>query len=201
MQRTGIPTTEDRLPNVGDSKASQLKYFRGEADPRGDFAKAVMRFNAKGYSNKLYGRTGTTYNPLNRAPFGADDVNMLLTDMFDSNGIIGQAYVKLKTLTSATEGDIITWISDYPEAKLDQAIVLGMTMSDFYRKNDVDPTILEVIEGLGKDTKKALEDYKQKFRGLLLGKDFADYLDYEFGFETLDPKSKGSSNPGGKNFQ
>lgn len=74
-------------------------------------------------------------------------------------------------------------------------------MSDFYRKNDIDPTILEVIEGLGKDTKKALEDYKKQFRGLLLGKDFADYLDYEFGFETFDTKSKGSSNPGGKNFQ
>ena len=201
MQRTGIPSTGDRLPKVGDSKASQLSYFRGEADPRGDFAKAVMNFNAKGYSNKLYGRTGSTYNPLNRAPFSADDVDMLLSDMFDSNGIIGQAYTKLKTLTSVTEGDIISWIEDYPEAKLDQAIVLGMSMSDFYRKNDVDPTILEVIEGLGKDTKKALEDYKKQFKGLLLGKDFADYLDYEFGFETLDPKSKGSSNPGGKNFQ
>ena len=84
---------------------------------------------------------------------------------------------------------------------LDQAIILGMSMSDFYRKNDVDPTILEVIEGLGKDTKKALDDYKKQFRGLLLGKDFADYLDYELGAETFDPKSKGSSNPGGKNFQ
>tara|TARA_B100000085_G_scaffold157135_1_gene142715 strand:+ start:19896 stop:23093 length:3198 start_codon:yes stop_codon:yes gene_type:complete len=201
MQRTGIPSTGDRLPNVGDGREAQLAYFRGEADPRGDFAKAVMKFNAKSYSNKLYGKTGSTYNPLNRAPFGADDVDMLLADMFNPNGIIGQAYEKLKTLSDATEGDIIAWIGDYPEAKLDQAIILGMSMSDFYRKNDVDPTILEVIEGLGKDTKKALEDYKKQFRGLLLGKDFADYLDYEFGFETLDPKSQGSSNPGGKNFQ
>jgi len=201
MQRTGIPSTGDRLPNVGDGRASQIEYFKGEADPRGDFAKAVMKFNAKGHTNKLYGRTGSTYNPLNRSPFSADDVDMLLTDMFNPNGIIGQSYEKLKTLTSVTEGDIIAWLGDYPEAKIDQAIVLGMSMSDFYRKNDVDPTILEVIEGLGKDTKKALEDYKKQFRGLLLGKDFADYLDYEFGFETLDPKSKGSSNPGGKNFQ
>ena len=201
MQRTGIPSTGDRLPNVGDSRAAQISYFTGGADPRGDFSKAVMKFNAKGYSNKLYGKTGSTYNPLNRTPFGANDVNMLLNDMFDTNGIIGKAYAKLRNLTSVTEGDIITWIESYPEAKLDQAIILGMSMSDFYRKNDVDPTILEVIEGLGKDTKKALEDYKKQFKGLLLGKDFADYLDYEFGFETFDPKSKGSSNPGGKNFQ
>ncbi len=201
MQRTGIPSTGDRLPNVGDSKAAQISYFTGRADPRGDFSKAVMKFNAKGYTNKLYGKTGSTYNPLNRAPFGADDVNMLLSDMFDPSGIIGQAYTKLRNLTSVTEGDIIAWIGDYPEAKLDQAIILGMSMSDFYRKNDVDPTILEVIEGLGKDTKKALDDYKKQFKGLLLGKDFADYLDYEFGYETLDIKSKGSSNPGGKNFQ
>ena len=201
MQRTGIPSTGDRLPNVGDSRRSQIEYFKGQADPRGDFTTAVRKFNAKGYSNKLYGRTGSNYNPLNQAPFGPDDVDMLLADMFNPKGIIGKVYADLSKLNSVSEGDIITWIGDYPEAKLDQAIILGMSMSDFYRKNDVDPTILEVIEGLGKDTKKALDDYKKQFKGLLLGKDFADYLDYEFGFETLDLKSKGSSNPGGKNFQ
>lgn len=201
MQRTGIPSTGDRLPNVGDSRKSQVSYFKGRADPRGDFSKAVMNFNSKGYSNKLYGRTGSNYNPLNQAPFGSADVDMLLADMFSSQGIIGKVYANLSKLDSVTEADIITWIGDYPEAKLDQAIILGMSMSDFYRNNDVDPTILEVIEGLGKDTKKALEDYKKQFKGLLLGKDFADYLDQEFGFETFDSASKGSSNPGGKNFQ
>ena len=201
MQRTGIPSTGDRLPNVGDSRKSQIKYFKGQADPRGDFTSAVRKFNSKSYSNKLYGRTGSNYNPLNQTLFGPDDVDMLLIDMFNPKGIIGKVYADVSKLSSTSEGDVIAWIGDYPEAKLDQAIILGMSMSDFYRKNDVDPTILEVIEGLGKDTKKALDDYKKQFRGLLLGKDFADYLDYEFGYETLDVKSKGSSNPGGKNFQ
>lgn len=202
MQRTGISSSGSLVPNVGDSRASQVAYFKGQADPRGDFAKAVANFNAKPYSNKLYGRTGSTYNPLNRALFNQDDVDMLLRDMFDTkNGIIGKVSASFSKLTSATEGEIITWIGDYPEAKLDQAILLGMSLGDFYRRSDADPSILEVIEKIGKDTKKALDDYKKKYKGLLLGKDFAEYLDYEYGLEPYDPKSKGSSNPGGKNFQ
>lgn len=202
MQRTGISSTGSLVPNVGDSKASQISYFKGLADPRGDFAKAVQKFNAKSYSNKLYGRSGSTYNPLNRTPFGPDDVDMLLRDMFDTNsGIIGKVSSVFSKLNSTTEAELISWIGDYPEAKLDQAIILGMALGDFYRKNEVDPTILDVIEKVGKDTKQALADYKKKYKGLLLGKDFAEYLDYEYGYEPLDPSSKGSANPGGKNFQ
>jgi len=54
---------------------------------------------------------------------------------------------------------------------------------------------------IGKDTKKALADYKKKFGSLLAkGTDLADYLD-DFGFDPVDLKSKGTSSPGGKSFQ
>ena len=202
MQRTGISSSGSLVPQVGDSRASQIAYFKGQEDPRGDFAKAVRQFNSNSQTNKLYGRSGSTYNPLNRQPFNQNDIDMLLRDMFDTkNGIIGKVSATFSKLTSATEADIIAWIGDYPEAKLDQAIVLGMSLGDFWRRNDVDPMITDIIEKIGKDTKKAIDDYKKKYKGLLLGKDFADYLDYEYGAEPFDPTSKGSSNPGGKNFQ
>ena len=93
-------------------------------------------------------------------------------------------------------------IKTYPEAKLDEAIILGMSLSDAYRRTDADKLRTDLIELIGKDTKKALADYKKQYGGSLVGKDFAEYLDDYFGYdETIDLKAKGSSNPGGKNFQ
>lgn len=195
MERTGIKSTATGVPSVGSSRAQQRAYFLGDADPRGDFSKAVQNFNMK------YRAGGKIIKGLDGKIFGKDDVEMLLDDMFSDTGIIGSEYAKLKRLNATTTSDIIGWIQSYPEAKIDQAIILGMALSDVYKKTNVDPLRTDVIELVGKDTAKALKNYKSQYGGLLIGKDFADYLDYEFGFEPVDLSSKGSSNPGGKSFQ
>jgi len=203
MQRTGISSTGSRVPQVGDSRAEQEAYFLGQADPRGDFASAVQNYN--NYLRKINAERGTNIPLLTRKngqPFDKSDTKSLLDDMFDeTNGIIGKVGGQLKRLNKVSANDIITWIGDYPEAKLDQAIVLGMSLSDFYRRTDTDPMLTIPIEAIGKDTKKALEDYKKKHKGNLLSKDFIEYLDDYYGYEPIDIKSKGSSNPGGKSFQ
>jgi len=192
MERTGIKSTGTGVPIVGGSREQQRQFFLGKSDPRGDFASAVNKYKAK-HSSNIQG--------VNSPMFGVDDVNMLLDDMFSNTGIIGEEYFKLKKLSSVTSNEIISWILSYPEAKLDQAIILGMSLSDFYKRSETDPMITDVIEEIGKDTKKALADYKKKFGSLLAkGTDLADYLD-DFGFDPVDLNSKGASSPGGKSFQ
>lgn len=199
MERTGIKSSDTRVPTVGDSIEQRKNYAKGLADPRGDFAKAVEKFNLKfrsgdNFKNRIVGKGGGVFNK--------NDVDMLLDDIFSDTGIIGKPYSDFKRLNQTTAAEIIAWLQSYPEAKLDEAIILGMSLSDAYRRTDADKLRTDFIEMIGKDTKKALADYKKQYGGSLVGKDFAEYLDDYFGYdETIDLKAKGSSNPGGKNFQ
>ena len=196
MERTGIKTSGKGLPNVGDSVKERKDYLRGKLDSRGDFEKAVAAYNAKYQQGKnpLRGKSGGL--------FDANDVEDIIDDMFSANGIIGKASSNLKRLNSTTVGEFITWVESYPEAKLDQAIILGMGLSDFDRREDVDAMLTLPIEKIGKDTAAALKDYKKKYgKSQLLSSDFVEFLDDYLGMEPIDLKSKGSANPGGKNFQ
>ncbi len=196
MERTGIKTSGKGLPNVGDSVEERKDYLRGKLDSRGDFEKAVAAYNAKHQQGK---------NPLrgkNGGVFDANDVEDIINDMFSSSGIIGKASSNLKRLNSTTVGEFITWVESYPEAKLDQAIILGMGLSDFDRREDVDAMLTLPIEKIGKDTAAALKDYKKKYgKSQLLSSDFVEFLDDYLGMEPIDLKSKGSASPGGKSFQ
>ena len=196
MERTGIKTSGKGVPNIGDSVEERKDYLRGKLDSRGDFEKAVAAYNTKYQQGKspLKGKNGGV--------FGADDVEDIISDMFSSNGIIGKASADLKRLSSTSVGEFIAWVDAYPEAKLDQAVVLGMGLSDFDRREDADAMLTLPIEKIGKDTVKALKDYKKKYgKSQLLSSDFVEFLDDYLGMEPIDLKSKGSANPGGKNFQ
>ena len=196
MERTGIKTSGKGVPNVGDSVEERKDYLRGNLDSRGDFAKAVAAYNSKYQSGKnpLTGKYGSVY--------GKDDVEDLIDDVFNtSSGIIGKVSGQLKRLNTASAGEIITWIGDYPEGKLDQAIMLGMSLSDFYRREEANAILTLPIEKIGKDTAKAVSDYKKKYGKLLTSSDFTEWLDDFLGVEPIDPKAKGVKNPGGKSFQ
>ena len=196
MERTGIKTSGKGVPNVGDSVEERKEYLRGNLDSRGDFSKAVAAYNAKYQQGKkpLLGRDGSV--------FSSDDVEYIIDDMFSSSGIIGKASADLKRLNSTSAAEIITWIGSYPEAKLDQAILLGMSLSDFYRREDVDVMLTLPIEEIGKDTAKALKDYKKKYgKSQLMSSDFVEWLDDYLGMEPVDMKSQGVKKPGGKSFQ
>ena len=195
MERTGIKTSGKGVPNVGDSVEERKKYLRGQMDSRGDFAKAVADYNAKYQSGKnpLSGKYGSVFNK--------DDVEDLIDDVFSNSGIIGKVSGQLKRLNATSAGEIIAWIGDYPEGKLDQAIMLGMSLSDFYRREDANAMLTLPIEEIGKDTAKAVSDYKKKYGKLLTSSDFTEWLDDFLGVEPIDPKAKGVKKPGGKSFQ
>ena len=77
-----------------------------------------------------------------------------------------------------------------------------MSLSDFYRREDVDAMLTLPIEEIGKDTAKALADYKKKYgKSQLMSSDFVEWLDDYLGMEPVDMKSKGIKKPGGKSFQ
>lgn len=195
MERTGIKTSGKGMPKVGDSVEERKEYLRGNLDSRGDFVKAVAAYNMKyqGGKNPIDGKYSSV--------FSKDDVEDLIDDIFSPSGIIGSASLKAKKLDKTTASEVISWILSYPEAKLDQAIVLGLGLSDFYRREDVDPMLTLPIEKIGKDSAKALEDYKKKYGKQLIGNDFVEWLDDYLGIGPIDLKSKGSKNPGGKSFQ
>ena len=147
MERTGIKTSGKGVPNVGDSVEERKEYLRGNLDSRGDFARAVAAYNIKHQAGKnpLTGKYGSV--------FAKDDVEDLIDDIFNtSSGIIGKVSGNLKKLSKTSSGEIITWIGDYPEAKLDQAILIGMSLSDFYRRTDASAMLTLPIQEIGKDT-------------------------------------------------
>jgi hypothetical protein len=196
MERTGIKTSGKGVPNVGDSVEERKEYLRGNLDARGDFEKAVDVYNKKYQSGKkpLSGKNGSV--------FGSDDVEDLIDDVFNLNsGIIGKVSGQLKRLNSVSSSEIITWIGSYPEAKLDQAVVLGMSLADFYRRDEVSPMMTLPVTEIGKDTAKAVADYKKKYGKELTSSDFVEWLDEYLGVEPVDLKLKGSKNPANKNFQ
>ena len=196
MERTGIKTSGKGVPNVGDSIEERKEYLRGNLDSRGDFARAVAAYNVKYQTGKrpLSGKYGSV--------FGKDDVEDLIDDIFNINsGIIGKVSSQLKRLNATSAAEIITWIGSYPEAKFDQAIVLGMSLADFYRREDVSPMMTFPITQIGKDTAKAVADYKKKYGKQLTSSDFVEFLDDYLGIEPVDLKDKGSKNPAGKSFQ
>ncbi len=197
MERTGIKTSGKGVPNIGDSVEERKDYLRGNLDSRGDFSRAVAAYNTKYQSGKnpLKGKSGGVFNK--------DDVEDLVDDIFNQNtGIIGKVSGQMKRLNATSAAEFITWAGNYPEAKLDQAIVLGMSLSDFYRRDDADAILTLPIEEIGKDTAKALKDYKKKYgKSQLMSSDFVEWLDDFLGMGPIDIKSKGAKNPGGKNFQ
>ena len=196
MERTGIKTSGKGVPNVGDSVEERKEYLRGNLDSRGDFARAVAAYNIKYQAGKnpLTGKYGSV--------FAKDDVEDLIDDIFNtSSGIIGKVSGNLKKLSKTSSGEIITWIGDYPEAKLDQAILIGMSLSDFYRRTDASAMLTLPIQEIGKDTAKALSDYKKKYGKQLISSDFTEWLDDFLGIEPIDLKAKASKKPGGKSFQ
>lgn len=196
MERTGIKTSGKGVPSVGQSREEQKNYMRGRSDSRGDFVKAVDTYNKKHQQGKspLLSKYGS-------GPFNQDDLEDLIDDMFNPNGIIGKVGSQLKRLNQTSAGEIISWVGSYPEAKLDQAIVLGMSLSDFYRRTGTSELLTLPIEEIGKDTDKALKDYKKKYKTQLLSKDFVEFLDDYLGVDPVDVNAKGSKSPGGKNFQ
>lgn len=196
MERTGIKTSGKGVPNVGDSVEERKEYLRGNLDSRGDFAKSVADYNIKYQSGKrpISGKYGSI--------FDKDDVEDLIEDIFNINtGIIGKVSAQLKRLNATSASEIITWIGAYPEAKLDQAIVLGMALADFYRREDISPMMTFPIIEIGKDTAKSVADYKKKYGKQLTSSDFVEWLDDYLGIEPVDLKAKGSKNPAGKSFQ
>ncbi len=191
MERVGIKSGKNIMPDIGSARDKQREYFLGNADPRGDFAATLNKWKDK-YDSDIEG--------ISSPDFGPEDVNMLLDDMFSSSGIIGSEYTKRKRITGIHESEITNWILEYPESKLDQAIILGMSLSDFFRRTGSDVMITQVIKKIAEDTEEAYALYKEKFGSLLAkGTDLANYLDL-IGYDPpqLDPKDTGK--PDIKNF-
>lgn len=125
--------------------------------------------------------------------FNKKDVEKLLDDMFSPNGIIGSVYEELKILTKTTADELINHIYSMSDSDIDESIIKAFASSEFKNRTDFDVLIPKVFDKIGKDSKEALENYKELYGSLLIGKDFADYLDSEFGLETIKlPKTRKS---------
>lgn len=164
-----------------DPRESQRSYFLNPG--KGNFKAKVDKLNANRSDDmKIKGIDG--------GDFSEKDVNKLLDDMFNPNGIIGSVYEELKILSKDKADELINHIYSMSDKEIDDAIVKGLASNEFVTRTDFDVFIPKVINLIGKDSKEAIKNYKKMYGSLLIGKDFADYLDSEYGFETVNLKSK-----------
>ena len=105
--------------------------------------------------------------------------------MFSPNGIFGSEYEELNILTKTTADELINHIYSMSDSDIDEAIIKAFASAEFKNRTNFDVLIPKVFDKIGKDSKEALENYKELYGSSLIGKDFADYLDSEIGLETI----------------
>lgn len=191
MQRVGLPP-EESFAREGGSEQSQRDYFLGILNKKGDFAEKVRKYTSKQKTGGLYGRKNNRYNPLERIPFGREDVELLLDDIFNDNGILGKLRSNIRRITSDSTNEFITFLYDYDEGELDQIIANSFGMSHVIRTG-VDPFSEDIFAEIGKESIAVLTKYKEEFAKQLTSTSFAEYLSDEYGYEIMNKQKKGST--------
>ena len=191
MSRVGLPG-EESFSAAGGSEQAQRDYFLGKLNKKGDFAEKVRKYTSTQKTGGLYGRENNRYNPLARIPFGREDVEMLLDDIFSDNGIIGKVRARIRRITEDAANEFITFLYDYDEGKLDQIIINSFAMSHVLRSG-ADPLAEDIFAEIGKESITALNKYKEEFAKQLTATSFAEYLSDEYGYEIMNNKKKGAS--------
>ena len=188
MSAVGLPKSEV-FSQKGDTEENQRKYFLGLINKKGDFAAKVRNYNAALKTGGLYGRESGRYNPVKRLPYGPDDVNLLLDDIFNPGGIIYVAKQKIRNITKDASKEFITFLSGYDQERIDIIVINAMAMSHALRVG-VDPMNKEIFEEIGKDTIKAFEKYKKDFAPQLTSESFAEYLGDEYGYQVTNKENR-----------
>ena len=186
MSRVGLQS-EDAFKQEGseDSESYQRDYFLGNINNKGNFALKVNKFNSANPNNQLTSKDGS--------PFSAKDVEMLLDDIFSSNGIIGKVKERIRLITSDVTQEFITFLFDYNEGKIDQIMINSLAMSNVLKRG-ADPLNKEIFKEIGKDTSEAFRKYKNEFASQLTSESFEEYLSDMYGYETVNIASLGSKN-------
>ena len=188
MSATGIPGSQ-AYSAKGETEAHQRKFFLGLINRKGDFSLKVKKFNQEQPQSALYGRENNRYNPLNQVPYGPDDVNLLLDDIFKPGGIIFSAKERLRNITKDSSNEFITFLGQYKQERIDVIVINAMAMSHVLRKG-ADPMNKEIFDAVGKDTVEAFSLYKKTFAPQLTSETFAEYLKDEFGYSTTNTDSR-----------
>jgi len=186
MLRVGLPSESAFKQKEDESTEDyQRRFLLGQINTKGDFANKVRKYNSENPNAKITSKDGSV--------FGKDDVEKLLDDMFSPNGIIGKVKTRIRKMTSGVANEFITFLFDYKEGRLDQIIVNSLAMSNVLRRG-ADPLNKEIFKEIGKDTFEAFKKYKNEFAKQLKSESFAEYLDDEYGYETVDISALGSKN-------
>lgn len=188
MSAVGLPKSEV-YSKKGDTEENQRRYFLGLVNRKGDFAAKVRSYSASLKTGGLYGREDGRYNPVKRLPYGSDDVNLLLDDIFNPGGIIYAAKQKIRNITKDASKEFITFLSGYDQERIDLIVINAMAMSHALRVG-VDPMNKEIFEEIGKDTIKAFEKYKKDFAPQLTSENFAEYLGDEYGYQVTNKENR-----------
>ena len=182
MSAVGLPKDEV-FAEKGNTEENQKKYFLGLLNKKGDFAAKVREYTASNPTGGLYGRENNRYNPAAKVPYTAEDTALLLKDIFEPGGFIYKAKQKIRNFTKDSSNEFVTFLSGYSQEKIDRIVINGLAMSHALRKG-VDPLNKRVFDKIGEDTVEAFAKYKKDFAPQLTSKDFAEYLEDEYGYET-----------------
>ena len=186
MLRVGLPSESAFKQKEDESTEDyQRRFFLGQINTKGDFANKVRKYNLENPNAKILSKDGSQ--------FDKKDVEKLLDDMFSPSGIIGKVKSRIRKMTSGVSNEFITFLFDYKEGRLDQIIVNSLAMSNVLRKG-ADPLNKEIFKEIGKDTYEGFKKYKHEFAKQLKSESFSEYLDDEYGYETVDVSDLGSKN-------
>lgn len=188
MGGVGLPKSE-AFSQKGDTEEHQRKYFLGLINKKGDFAEKVRKYNSELETGGLFGRENGRYNPVKRLPFGPEDVNLLLDDVFNPGGFIYKAKQKIRNITKDCSNEFITFLTKYDQERLDRIVINGMAMSHVLRLG-ADPMNKELFEEVGKDTVAAFKKYKKDFAPQLTSESFAEYLEDEYGYQVTNKENR-----------
>ena len=191
MLRTGLPKDGSAYKQEEDESTEdyQRRYLLGEINNKGDFVNRVRSFN------KLAREKGLEeIKSPDGSDFGKKDVEALLDDMFNPNGIIGSVKSRIKLMTSGVSNEFITFLSNYSKDRHEQIIVNSLAISSVLRKG-ANPMNIEIFKAVGKDTYEGFKKYKQEFAAQLTSKDFAEFLADEIGGLSVTSPSKVGAKP------
>lgn len=187
MNRSGLPSAESYKQDKDmNTQKYQRDYMSGNINNKGDFLAKIRSFNSDHPRFKIMSKDGSE--------FGSDDVDDLLDDIFNSNGIIGRSKVRMIRMTKGSSKEFVSFLFDYEEGRHDEIVINSLAISKVLRSG-ADPLNIKIFKEVGKDTFKAFRKYKKQFAPILKSKDFAEYLEDELGLSTINTKSSGADKP------
>lgn len=162
MGRTGIKDKESKVSDASTMSNERIVYFRKK------FPSVVEKYNESDAGVKLVLTSG--------------DIEDLIDDMLDPNGIIGSVLEDKRKLSPAQVSEIVDWIASIPTGKIEEFLSDSLLYAEKYRAVLADSGLFnkKVEDTVRQAARQILGDYTGEYKTDL--KKHSQYTSDEFGY-------------------